>query len=179
MLLEKHKFKIQDIAKLEEIGILSPEKKFELINGEIIMMAPIGFKHAKVLERLQKTFYKILPDNYILWIQNPVKKDDENLLYPDLAIYPEDIYKKEELPLITDAILIVEISDTTLEYDKNVKLPIYAKANAKEVWIVNLKENLLEKYTNPSDGIFTDIHIFKKDDEINIFNSGFKLIDIL
>ncbi|EDP74182.1 Uma2 family endonuclease, partial [Hydrogenivirga sp. 128-5-R1-1] len=132
--------------------------------------------------KLNKILNRLISESklqYIVSIQNPVKKNSKDLLYPDIAIYPEKIYQKEEIPSIKDAYLIIEVSDTTLEYDKNVKLPIYAKGKAKEVWIVNLKENIVEKYTNPSGKLFKDIHIYKKEDEIHIFDSKINLSEIL
>ncbi len=180
-----YKFTINQLRKMYEVGLIEPDKKIELINGEPIMMTPIGFKHAKVLERLEKKLYEVinskesLKKKYIIWTQNPIKKNSKDLLYPDIVIYPEKIYQKEEIPSIKDALLIIEISDTTLEYDKNVKLPIYAKGKAKEVWIVNLKENIVEKYTNPSGKLFKDIHIYKKDEEVQLFDSKINLSEIL
>jgi len=176
------KFTISKLQKMYEVGILEPNLRIELIEGEPIVIAPIGFKHAKTLERLEKKFYEILSksnENYIIWSQNPVKISDRELLYPDIAIFPESIYKKEEIPQIKEAVLIIEISDTTLEYDKNVKIPIYAKGCAKEVWIVNLKENIIEKFSNTNGKIFKNIYIFQQDDVINIFNTNFRLKDIL
>ncbi len=120
-----------------------------------------------------------LKGNYIIWTQNPIKKNNKELLYPDIAIYPEKIYQKEEIPDIKDAYLIIKVSDTTIEYDKNVKLPIYAKGKAREVWIINLKEKIVEKYTNPSGKLFKDIHIYKKDEEISVFENKINLAEIL
>lgn len=173
---------IDKLKKMYETGIIEPDKKVELVEGEIIMMAPIGFRHAKTLERLERKLYEIISKSkkeYIVWSQNPVKISDTNLLYPDIVLFPESIYQNEDIPHIKDAILVIEISDSTLEYDKNTKLPIYAKANVKEVWIVNLKDNLLEKYTNPSGNIFKDIHIHKKEDKVELLGDSFYLSEIL
>lgn len=177
-----YKFTINQLKKMYETGLIEPDKKIELINGEAVMMTPIGFKHMKIVDKLNKVLNRLISESklqYIVSIQNPVKKNSKDLLYPDIAIYPEKIYQKEEIPSIKDAYLIIEVSDTTLEYDKNVKLPIYAKGKAKEVWIVNLKENIVEKYTNPSGKLFKDIHIYKKEDEIHIFDSKINLSEIL
>ncbi|GAB6071890.1 Uma2 family endonuclease [Venenivibrio stagnispumantis] len=179
--LKIYKFTIAQLQKMYEFGLIKPDNKIELIDGKPIMMTPIGFRHAKVLERLEKKLYEIIylkNEKYIIWSQNPIKKSNKELLYPDIAIYPESIYQKEDIPHISDAYLIIEISDTTIEYDKQIKLPIYAKGKAKEVWIVNLKENIIEKYTNPAGKFFKEIHIFKKDEKISIFNSEINLADI-
>ncbi|RMD46573.1 MAG: Uma2 family endonuclease [Aquificota bacterium] len=178
-----YRFSIKDLEKMYEAGLFKPEEKVELINGEIIMMAPIGFRHAKTLEKLEKIFYEILfkkglSNDFVIWTQNPVKRNNKDLLYPGLAIYPSDIYKKDDIPKIKDAELIIEVSDTTLEYDKEIKLPVYAKGNAKGVWIVNIEDNLLETYKNPSGKIFKDIKIFKKDEILEIFGEKINLSKI-
>ena len=179
---KSYRFTITQLKKMYEVGLIEPDKKIELINGETIMMTPIGFKHMKVVDKLNKILNKFISENklsYIVSVQNPIKKNSKDLLYPDIVIYPEKIYQKEEIPSIKDALLIIEISDTTLEYDKNVKLPIYAKGKAKEVWIVNLKESIVEKYTNPSGKLFKDIHIYKKDEKVQLFDSKINLSEIL
>ncbi len=176
---EPYRFTIKDLQKMYEIGLFKPEEKIELINGEPVRMAPIGFRHMKTVDKLNKILSNLLSNiNYMVSIQNPIKKDEKNLLYPDIAIYPEEIYKREDIPKIKEAVIIIEISDTTLEYDKGKKLPIYAKGNAKEVWIVNLKENFLEVYTQPSGKIFKNLKIYKKDEKIKIFNKEIDLSEI-
>ncbi len=177
-----YKFTINHLKKMYEAGIFHPEEKIELINGEPFMMTPIGFRHAKVLERkLYEIIYSDpkLKEKLVIWTQNPIKIDAKNLLYPDIAIYPEEIYKKEDIPKIKDAVLIIEILDTTLDYDREVKLPVYAKGKAKEVWIVNLKDNVLEKYTQPSGKLFKSIHIYQENEKIEIFNEKIDLLKIL
>lgn len=178
-----YRFSIKDLEKMYEAGVFKPDEKVELINGEIVMMAPIGFRHAKTLEKLERTFYEILfkkglNKDFVIWAQNPIKRNNKDLLYPDIVIYPSEIYKKDDIPKIKDSILIIEVSDTTLEYDKEIKLPVYAKGNAKEVWIVNLRDNLLEIYKNPSGKIFKDIKIFKKDETLEIFGEKIDLSKI-
>ncbi|NPA53773.1 MAG: Uma2 family endonuclease [Aquificae bacterium] len=176
---QPYRFTIKDLQKMYEIGLFKPEEKIELINGELVMMAPIGFRHMKTVDKLNKILSSVLADsNYIVSVQNPIKKNEKDLLYPDIAIYPEEIYKKDDIPKIKDAVLIVEVSDTTLEYDKEKKLPIYAKGNAKEVWIVNLKENFLEVYTQPSGKIFKNLKIYKKDEKVKIFDKEINLSEI-
>jgi Uma2 family endonuclease len=179
---QPYRFTVDQLRKMYEMALIEPDKKIELINGEPMMMTPIGFKHMKVVDKLNKLFNELFYKNnlsFTVSIQNPIKENNKNLLYPDIAIYSEEVYKKEEIPSIKDALLIIEVSDTTLDYDKNIKLPIYAKGKAKEVWIVNLKESILEKYTNPSGKLFKDIHIFKKNEEIEVFNSKINLLEIL
>lgn len=176
-----YKFTINHLKKMYEAGIFKPEEKIELINGEPFMMIPIGFRHMKTVDKLNKILNSLISQEslpYVVSIQNPIKIDSKNLLYPDIAVYPEEIYQKEDIPKIKDAILIIEVSDTTLDYDREVKLPVYAKGKAKEVWIINLKDNILEKYTQPSGKLFKSIHIYQKNETVNLFNKKIRLSDI-
>ena len=180
-----YRFTINHLKKMYEAGIFSPEEKVELINGEPFIMTPIGFKHAKVLERLERKLYELiysdpeLKDKFVIWTQNPIKINSKNLLYPDIAVYPEEIYQKEDIPRIKDAVLIIEVSDTTLDYDREVKIPVYAKGKAKEVWVINLKDSILEKYTQPSEKLFKSVHIYQKNEKIKIFGKKIDLSEIL
>ncbi|HHG74377.1 MAG TPA: Uma2 family endonuclease, partial [Persephonella sp.] len=78
-----------------------------------------------------------------------------------------------------DAVLIIEVSDTTLDYDREVKLPVYAKGKAKEVWVINLKDSILEKYTQPSEKLFKSVHIYQKNEKIKIFGKKIDFSEIL
>ncbi len=177
-----YKFTINHLKKMYEAGIFKPEEKIELINGETYKMTPIGFRHMKTVDKLNKILNSLISREnlpYVVSIQNPIKIDSKNLLYPDIAIYPEEIYQKEDIPKIKDAVLIIEISDTTLDYDREVKLPVYAKGKAREVWIINLKDNVLEKYTQPSKKLFKSIHIYHKNEQVKLLNKKIDLSKIL
>ena len=176
-----YKISISQLQKMYETKIIDPENRLELINGEIIMMAPIGFKHMKTVNKLNEILNKIIFENKLdisVSIQNPIKVSENTLLYPDLVIFGKDIYKKEEIPKVNDAILIIEVSDTTLEYDKNVKLPIYAKNKAKEVWIVDLNKEIVEVYKNPFDDTFKEIKLFNKEEKMEILNTQIDLKEL-
>ena len=177
-----YRFTINHLKKMYEAGIFSPEEKVELINGEPFIMTPIGFRHMKTVDKLNKILNSLISQEslpYVVSIQNPIKIDSKNLLYPDIAIYPEEIYQKEDIPRIKDAVLIIEVSDTTLDYDREVKLPVYAKGKAKEVWVINLKDSILEKYTQPSEKLFKSVHIYQKNEKIKIFGKKIDLSEIL
>lgn len=177
-----YKFTINHLKKMYEAGIFNPEEKIELINGEPFIMTPIGFRHMKTVDKLNKFLNKLISEEnlpYVVSVQNPIKINEKNLLYPDITIYSEEIYQKDDIPKIKDAILIIEVSDSTLDYDRGVKLPVYAKGKAKEVWIINLKDNVLEKYTQPSGKLFKSIHIYQKNEQVKILNKKINLSEIL
>ncbi|EDP73250.1 Uma2 family endonuclease, partial [Hydrogenivirga sp. 128-5-R1-1] len=152
----KYKFKVKDLEKMYEAGIFKPDEKVELLNGEVVKLSPIGLKHAIVVDNLVEILGdliredKNLKETYSLRIQNPIFLSQENLPEPDVAVVDKSFRKEKQHPKAKHVELLIEVSDTTLEKDRQLKLPIYAKYKIKQVWIVDLKENQIEIYTNPT-----------------------------
>ena len=133
-----------------EIGILREEERVELIEGEIVEMNPIGSRHAACVKVLTRLFGRSLGDDLLLDVQNPVRLDGGLEPQPDLAVVRARDYR-ESLPGSKDVLLVIEVSDTTLRYDRNVKLPLYARAAIAESWIVDLPNEAIERYNHPSE----------------------------
>ncbi len=181
----KYKFKVKDLEKMYEAGIFKPDEKVELLNGEVFKLSPIGLKHAIVVDNLVEIFSDILRENktlkekYSLRVQNPIFLSQENLSEPDIAIVDKSFRKEKQHPKPKHVELLVEVSDTTLEKDRQLKLPIYAKYKIKQVWIVDLTQNQIEVYTNPYKNEYLNVQIFPLDKEIELFNTKIKVKDIL
>ncbi|WP_457640014.1 Uma2 family endonuclease [Persephonella sp.] len=179
------KFNVREVEKLYQVGLLKPDEKVELINGEIYKMSPIGLRHAVVVNGLAEELSKIILKNeelekkFMVQVQNPLRLSLENLLQPDIAVLKRDYIKQNRYPEVKDTELIIEVSDTTLNFDKNVKLTLYAKYGIEKVWIVNLVEDQIEIYENPSKNKYRDIHIRTKDEKIKIFDKEIKISDFL
>ncbi|WP_456384174.1 Uma2 family endonuclease [Persephonella sp.] len=179
------KFTVKEVEKLYKYGFFKPDEKIELVNGEIYKMSPIGLRHALVVDILNELFNEILHSNqdlknkYLVHVQNPLKLSADTVLQPDVALVKKDFIKENRYPQPEDAELVVEVADTTLSFDKNVKLPLYAKAKIKEVWIINLIDNRIEVYTKPEKGIYTQINIKTKKDKLEILNKQFPVKDII
>jgi len=181
---KRKKFTVREVEKLYEFGFLKPDVKVELINGEIYKMSPIGLKHALVVNVLGDLFNKIIRDKkrekeLIIQIQNPLFISRYTLLEPDVAILSRNFIRQNRYPKPEDVELLVEVSDTTLKFDKNVKLTIYAKAKIKKVWIVNLIDACVEVYEKPEKGKYTQIHIKTLESEVEVCGEKLKVSEIL
>ncbi len=133
-----------------EAGLFE-EQRVELLEGNIVDMSPIHAGHAGMVNLLAHMLRQQLGSAYILTVQNPVAIDRLSEPQPDLAIlrYRPDYYQKEH-PEPKDVLLLIEVADTSLDKDRQVKLPLYARAGIPEGWIVNLPGQQLECYTGPT-----------------------------
>jgi len=163
--LQKRLIKVDEYHLMGEVGILG-EKGIELIEGELIKMSPTGSKHASCVNRLNKLFNRLLVEE-IVAVQNPIILDDFSEPEPDLAIlkYQEDFYAKAH-PTPQDVRLLIEVSDSTLDADREIKAPLYAKVGIPEYWIVNIEAQQIEVYYAPKLGNYQQKEIFEINDEV-------------
>lgn len=152
-----HLFTVDEYYLMAEAGILSEDDRVELIEGEIIDMAAIGIKHALCVDRLTLLLIRLLPDEVMVRAQNPIYLDKYSEPQPDLALLKRrDYSRRKHHPGSGDVLLVIEVSDTTLTFDRKVKLPLYARAGIPEVWIVNLQDNSIEVYSQPEGGAYQE-----------------------
>jgi Uma2 family endonuclease len=144
------RFTIAEFDRLAELGFFGEDDRVELINGEIIPMVSKGKPHSVCETRLERELYKLVGERATLRGQQPIIIPDYNEPEPDRVIVKnrEDDYLSAH-PIPTDILLLIEISDSSLKYDQEVKLPIYAKAGICGYWIFNLVDNYLEYYSEP------------------------------
>ncbi len=151
------KFNVNEYRKMAEIGILTPEDRVELIGGEIIAMSPIGRKHAAAVNRLTNLFPPLLANKVIVSVQNSIRLDNYSEPQPDIVLLkPRSDFYESKIPEAEDIYLLIEVSDSTITYDQEIKLPLYAESNINEVWIVNLNNKTLEVYRQPQDKIYLE-----------------------
>ena len=157
------RFTVDEYYKMIELGMLKDYEKAEIIEGELIQKMPIGKKHSAAVEKLNEILRDRLGKSVSLRNQQPVRFSDYNEPEPDLAVLKrrEDFYSDQK-PVPKDVLLLIEVSDATLKYDRNTKLTIYAEAEIPEVWIVNLPNDIVEIHQNPSVGIYQLTKIFKR-----------------
>jgi Uma2 family endonuclease len=137
MEVKRRRFTVYDYHRMGEAGILHEDDRVELIEGELVEMTAIGTRHFSCVNRLNRLLVMTVGDEAIVSVQNPVRLNEYNEPQPDLTmIRPRDY--RESLPIPADVLLLIEVSDTTLAYDRGVKLPLYARAGVREVWIVDL-----------------------------------------
>jgi Uma2 family endonuclease len=166
---QKHLTDIAEWHRMGEAGIFPPEARLELIDGEILTMAPIGFNHAGHLRRINTMFTFLVADNALVSIQSPVQLGDLSEPEPDFALLrPEPNFYSTRHPNAADVLLLVEVSDTTLRFDRSQKLRLYATHNIPEYWIVNLIDKCLEVYRQPQDGDYLHKAVLGKTDSLNL-----------
>lgn len=146
---ETYRFSADEFFKLVEVGILEESDRIELLDGELVIMAPIGKRHAQSVRRLNRFLNKIFNDVCLVDCQNAVMLDEYSVPQPDIVLVNPEIDKTGELPRPADVLLAIEVSDSSLPYYSTTKLRAYARAGVREYWIVNLDRRVVEVHRAP------------------------------
>ncbi len=157
----RRKFSVADYYAMAEAGILAPQERVELLNGEVIEMAPIGEPHAFSVDWITEQLFLSLGQRAIVRIQNPLLLNDRSMPQPDLLLLErrDDFYRHRH-PSPGDVLLLIEVSDTTVAFDRTEKLALYAAAGIPETWIVNIPGHRIESYTEPENGQYGTVRCF-------------------
>ncbi|MCF6251847.1 MAG: Uma2 family endonuclease [Methylococcaceae bacterium] len=166
---KKHLTNLAEWKKLGEANIFPPDSRLELINGEIIEMAPIGSHHASHLKRLNKLFSGLIHKSVIIAVQDPLQLSDLSEPGPDFMLLrsSSDFYY-EQHPNASDVFLLIEIADNSLKFDQNQKLRLYALHNIPEYWLLNVNDACLEVYRQPHDGLYAEKTTLRSGDKITL-----------
>ena len=147
----RKRFTVDDYYRMAEAGILQPTDRVELVEGEVVEMSPIGDRHAMAVNRATMVFARGLGDKVVVSVQNAVRIDRYNEPQPDVVlIRPREDFYGVRHPRPDDVVLLIEVADTTVRYDRNVKVPIYARSGIPEIWIVDLNKEVIHIYRGPS-----------------------------
>jgi Uma2 family endonuclease len=150
MELLTHKFDVEQYQQMGKAGIFHPEARVELIEGEIIVMTPIGLMHSVTINRFNYVFSQQVGKGGIISIQNSIRLLNYSEPQPDIAILkPRDDFYAGKFPQAEDVLLLVEVADSSLRYDQTTKLSLYAEYGILEYWIANLERSVLEIYREP------------------------------
>jgi Uma2 family endonuclease len=150
---QRRKLSADQFERMGETGILGPEPRVELIEGEMIEMPPIGSRHAAAVASLSTHFARVVGDDALVWTQNPPRLSDDSEPQPDLMLLrPKADRYRSGHPHPQDVLLLIEVAETTLVFDRETKLPLYAKQGVPEVWILDLEAKRLEIYREPGPG---------------------------
>lgn len=140
-----------EFARLAEVGVFGPDERLELVEGEVLEMSPIGQRHAACVNFLTQVFATGCAGKALVAVQNPLRVGDRSELYPDLALLrPRADYYRDGLPTGPDTLLVIEVSDSTVAYDREVKVSLYGRAGVPECWLVDLAGGRVEVYSQPS-----------------------------
>ena len=147
-------FTVEEYCAMADAGILCEDERLELLDGEIVVMPPIGEPHEDGTTRLGRDLTHLLYDRAWVRVQSSIRLDDFWLPEPDIAVVQlRDDYHRER-PTAADVLLLVEVADSSLEFDREVKLARYAAASIPEVWIANLRARQVEGFSDPVDGAY-------------------------
>jgi Uma2 family endonuclease len=153
----KHRLTVSDYHRMGEVGILARDARVELIEGEIIDMSPIGSRHSAAVNRLVRILSRAVGDSAIVSAQNPLILDDHTEPQSDIALLmPRDDFYAARHPRPEDVLLIVEVADTSLTYDRTVKIPLYGRHGIPEVWLFDVEKGTFWRFAGPVDGLYTE-----------------------
>ena len=150
-----------------ETGILAKEDRVELLDGVLVNMAAIGNRHLAAVARFNKMLTQSVGDRAIVWVQGSIQLDDNSRPEPDLALLREraDFYESEAAGP-GDVLLLIEVSDSSADYDRYDKLPRYARAGIPEVWLAVLPERIIAAHTEPVGNRYTHRRVYSPGDTI-------------
>jgi Uma2 family endonuclease len=154
----RHRFSVHDYYQLAEADILSHEDRVELIEGEIIDMSPIGVRHISCVDMLVDLLTHLPKREWILRVQSPIRLNEHSEPQPDITLLKRrsDFYRSS--PSTTaDVLLVIEVSDSSVGYDRDIKIPLYARAGIPEAWLVDLTTNSIEVYSQPMNGVYQSV----------------------
>ena len=154
-------FDVGEYYAMAAAGILRPDERLELLRGRIFVMSPIGSRHAASVNGTSLLLREKLGRRGLVSAQNPVRLDDGSEPEPDVAVvsWRDDFYAYAH-PTPSDVLLIVEVGDTSADFDREEKLPLYAGAGVREVWLANLPSQAVEVYTDPLHGEYSARRVF-------------------
>ena len=156
-------FTVADFARMIEAGIFAEDDRVELIDGEVRAMSPIGPRHAAIVKRLNALMSRQVADRAILSVQDPIQLTDYTEPQPDLAVLRvrEDFYVQAH-PVPADVLVVVEVAETSLEYDREEKVPRYAQVRIPEVWLLDVERETVTQYTQPDGAHYCDGHTLQR-----------------
>ena len=162
-------FTVDEYYAMADAGILTESDRVELIDGEIIVMSPIGDEHAASVDTGTDLFAPLMvAERVTVRVQAHLRLGARNQPEPDLMLLKRrDDFYRYQAPGADDVLLLIEVSDTSPSYDRSVKLALYARFNIPEVWIANIPTRVIEVYTNPVDGEYTASRIYRPGETVS------------
>jgi Uma2 family endonuclease len=156
--LQRHRLTVDEYYRMAEAGVLAPGARVELIEGEVVDMAPIGTWHASTVKKLIALLSAATQGHAIVAVQDPLRLSDASEPQPDLMLLrPRTDFYAQAHPGPADVLLLIEVSDSTAAYDRGIKLDLYAKHGVAEVWIVDLDNNVVRFFRHGDGTAYTDI----------------------
>lgn len=166
--IPRHRITVDEYYRMAEHGILAPDARVELIEGEIIDMTPQGSRHAAVVSRLIGRTVTAVGSSAIVRVQQPIRLGKRSEPEPDLALVkPELAFYAHGHPVAEDVLLVVEIAHTSVKYDRYVKMPLYARHGIAEAWVIDVAAGRVHLFRAPQDGNYTDVSSVDRPDALS------------
>ncbi len=166
--LKRYLFTRAEYHRLAEAGVLGEDDRVELIEGEILEMSPIGRRQWACVDRLSHLFVRAVGNEAIVHVQNPVPLNERSEPEPDLTLlrFRADFYASAD-PTPADVLLVVEVADSSVEYDRQVKAPLYARTGIPELWLLDLGRDHLVVYREPSGSGYGTTRVLRRGETIS------------
>jgi Uma2 family endonuclease len=179
-LLTRYRFTVEEYHRMGEAGILPEANRLELIHGDIVVREPIGAYHAGTVARLIRLWTSRLGDRAIVNIQNPVQFPmEDSELQPDVMLLrPREDFYTTAHPQAADVLLLIEVADTTLRLDRQVKIPLYARVGVQEVWLLDLTTQRLEVCREPLGDRYGSVRILARGQRVSPDAFGDLSVDV-
>ncbi|MCL0078158.1 Uma2 family endonuclease [Dehalococcoidia bacterium] len=161
-------FTVEEYHSMVRAGILGEDDRVELIEGEVEEMTPIGSRHVAAVNRLNRLFSDNVGRRAIISVQNPIRLGERSEPQPDLALLrPRPDFYSPAHPGPEDILLVIEVAETSADYDRVIKVPLYARGGILEVWLVNLEGEAIEVYQSPSLEGYHEMETLRRGDRLS------------
>jgi Uma2 family endonuclease len=159
------RFTVQDYHRMVDAGILREDDRVELIRGQVVTMSPIGPPHAALVDRALRTMDRAVGDRAIVRVQGSVQLDEYSQPQPDIALLrPRADFYCSAHPLPPDILLVVEVAQSSLGYDRGLKAGLYAEAGIEEYWVVDVTGRRLIAYSDAHNGEYRSVRVLTSED---------------
>ncbi len=165
--LKRRRFTVTEYHQMAQAGILGEDDRVELIDGEIVEMTPIGARHAECVDRLTDLFFRAFGGAARVRVQNPVRLGERSEPQPDIALVRRKPgFYASGHPGPEDVFLLVEVADSSSDPDRRVKVPLYALAGIPEAWLVDLEQQTITAYADPTPDGYRSVRVFRRGEEV-------------
>lgn len=164
-LVRRRRFTVDEYHRMAEAGVLHEDDRVELLDGEVVLMSPIGPPHAACVNRLNHALTRRVGDDAIVSVQNPVRLDRHSEPQPDLLLLrPREDFYASATPRPEDVLLAIEVGDSSVRFDREVKAPLYARAGIGELWLVDVGARDVRVCRRPGEAGYGDVTVKRGDD---------------
>lgn len=166
--IRRRLFSVEEYHRMAQAGVFGEDDRLELIEGEIVEMAPIGSRHAACVDRLNRLFSTRVAEQATVRVQSPIRLGDWSEPQPDVALLrPRQDFYASAHPGPEDVLLVVEVAETSAAYDREVKVPLYARHGVPEVWLVDLGAEVVEVFRRPSKDGYLEVQTARRGEKLS------------